>query len=120
MWKRVTMVPLLKKLPNPARLVAVGGLALLAAGLAGCAGTTPSGSLSDEDISRRTAARARALENNRTGEAANWQNPATGNLGSVVPTRTFRSAFGEDCREFQEMVTVAGDTDVLNGTACRT
>lgn len=95
------------------------GMLLAGALLAGCAGTNAGDAFSEADHAIRIAARADALENRKSGEAANWHNPDSGNRGTVVPTRTYKSDFGEDCREFQETVTAGDRTAVYNGTSCR-
>ena len=96
-------------------------LGMLLAGvlLAGCAGTAATDARREADNAIRLAARADALENRKSGEGANWHNPESGSRGTVVPTRTFKSDYGEDCREFQETVTVGDRTDVYNGISCR-
>lgn len=60
-----------------------------------------------------------ALETSRTGQASTWQNPDTGNYGTVTPTRTYQNAAGSYCREFQQTIVVGGETHQAYGTACR-
>ncbi len=48
-----------------------------------------------------------------------WRNPDTGHGGSVTPTRTYQTARGESCREYQQTVTIAGRTETAYGRACR-
>ena len=71
----------------------------------------------DKEIAAQTA--ARAFEDNRTGQAATWQNPDSGNSGSITPTKTFQSAGGQYCREYQQTITVGGEKHQAYGTACR-
>ena len=54
------------------------------------------------------------------GQTIAWDNPNTGNYGSVVPTRegTNRST-GEYCREFQQTVVIGGREEDAYGVACR-
>jgi surface antigen len=59
-----------------------------------------------------------ALENNRTGETAAWENPDTGNEFSVTPTDTYESD-GRPCREFDFRVETEQGSDVQERTACR-
>jgi surface antigen len=61
----------------------------------------------------------RSLETAPTRQPTQWRNPDTGNYGSVTPTRTFQSASGEACREYQQTITVGGRTEEGYGTACR-
>ena len=60
-----------------------------------------------------------ALEATKTGHTSNWSNPDSGNTGTVTPTKTYQTAQGEYCREYQQTVTVAGKTQEAYGTACR-
>lgn len=60
------------------------------------------------------------LEKTRTGHAVEWTNPDTGNRYSMTPTRTFRNAAGEDCREYSVWGWIGGYEEKLTGTACRT
>ena len=53
------------------------------------------------------------------GETIAWNNPETGNLGTVTPIRDGTSSSGSYCREFQQTVTIGGKTEEAYGTACR-
>lgn len=53
------------------------------------------------------------------GQTITWNNPRTGNSGSVTPTRDGTSSTGEYCREFQQTVTVGGRQEDAYGVACR-
>jgi surface antigen len=59
-----------------------------------------------------------ALENNRTGEAAAWENPDTGNEFRVTPTSTYERD-GRPCRQFDFRVETDRGSDVQERTACR-
>jgi len=59
------------------------------------------------------------LESGRTGSTGSWQNPDSGNAGTMTPTRTYQSSSGQPCREFTTTVTVDGKTEEAYGTACR-
>jgi surface antigen len=59
-----------------------------------------------------------ALENNRTGETAAWENPDTGNEFHVTPTETY-DRDGRPCREFDFRVETDRGSDVRERTACR-
>lgn len=61
---------------------------------------------------------ATAFEQVPTGQTTSWVNPDSGNSGTVTPTRTYQSQ-GSYCREFQQSVTVGGNTQQAYGTACR-
>ena len=70
---------------------------------------------------RRESRRAsqQALETAPSGQATTWNNPDSGNHGSVTPTRTFQTASGQYCREFQQTVVIGGEEQQAHGTACR-
>ena len=95
--------------------------AMLALGvLIGCT-STPSvpDSLSADDLRAMQETAQNALESNRIGQSANWSNTATGNLGTVTPTRTFQRDNGTPCRDFQLTATASGRTAIGYDTACR-
>ena len=71
----------------------------------------------DKAIMQKTS--NNALESNPTGVASSWRNPDSGHSGTVTPTRTYQTAQGEDCREFENSVNVDGRTEKAMGRACR-
>ena len=71
----------------------------------------------DREYADRVA--QRSLESSRVGQASTWSNPDTGNSGTMTPTRTYDGDYGQPCREFQQTVTVGGETEEAYGTACR-
>jgi len=60
-----------------------------------------------------------ALETQRSGTTSTWANPDTGHSGSVTPTRTYQRADGAYCRDFEQTITIDGETELAGGTACR-
>jgi surface antigen len=60
-----------------------------------------------------------ALERYPDGAYARWENPNNGHSGYVVPTRTYETAPGRYCREYQTSVVINGRTETAYGTACR-
>ncbi|HEC13524.1 MAG TPA: glycine zipper 2TM domain-containing protein [Acidiferrobacteraceae bacterium] len=65
-------------------------------------------------------ARARdVLEHNRTGQSSHWENPHSGAHVTMVPTSSYRSSTGQNCREYQTEVIVGGKKEAAYGTACR-
>ena len=59
------------------------------------------------------------LERSRTGQTSSWRNPDSGHSGTLTPTRSFQTASGQPCREYQQTVTIGGRTENAYGTACR-
>lgn len=62
---------------------------------------------------------ARVLEKNKTGRPTTWVNPDKGTEVMMVPQRTYKNRVGQDCREYETEVTVAGEKQQAYGTACR-
>ena len=55
-----------------------------------------------------------------TGATWKWNNPKTGNGGTVTPTTPPTRHSGEVCRDFTETLTLKdGRTETVNGRACR-
>ena len=54
--------------------------------------------------------------NNAVGQ---WQNPNTGNSGTITPTQTYTASNGAPCREFTQTIYVGGYPEQGYGTACR-
>ncbi len=92
----------------------VGGV-LLGALVGGSIGNA----LDQKDKQMAQEAAQRAFENSRTGEASAWQNPDSGNSGSVTPTRTYQTPAGQYCREYEQDIVVGGKVEKTTGTACR-
>lgn len=53
------------------------------------------------------------------GESISWNNPDTGNYGTVTPIRDGSTKSGSYCREYQQTITVGGKTEKAYGTACQ-
>lgn len=96
------------------KLVATG-LGVL---LGGFVGREVGVSLDKADEAHASQAEARALRA-KLGEPIRWQNPGTGNSGSVTPIREGADAGGNVCREFLTVVTIGGKSQNAYGTACQ-
>lgn len=60
------------------------------------------------------------LETAPTGRSVNWKNPDTGAQYKVTPTKTYRTASGQACRDYTTWVFIDGYEEQVHGTACRT
>lgn len=60
-----------------------------------------------------------ALETAPPNQALPWRNPESGHYGTVVPGKYYQTQSGQYCREFQQTITVGGETQQGYGTACR-
>lgn len=98
-----------------------GGAAGIAAGviLGGLAGGAVGNALDQADMDRAARAQQQALETAPTGQAVVWNNPDSGNSGTYTPQKTYTTASGTNCREYQQTITVGGKTETGYGTACR-
>lgn len=97
-----------------------GQLAATAAGvvLGGLVGSEIGRSLDDVDRLQAEQAQVQATAA-PIGQTIVWNNPDSGNSGTITPVRDGTSAGGQYCREFQQTVTIGGRTQQTFGTACR-
>lgn len=93
--------------------IVAGGL------LGGLAGGAIGKRLDDKDKAKAQAAAHEAFESHRTGQPSVWENPDSGNRGSVTPTRTYQLASGQYCREYTQDIYIGGEKHQTYGTACR-
>jgi len=97
-----------------------GKLAATGAGvlIGGLLGSSIGRSMDDADRARANDAVLRA-QNAPVGETIAWNNPQSGNYGTVTPLRDGTSASGQYCREFQQTITIGGRREQGYGTACQ-
>jgi surface antigen len=87
--------------------------------LGGLAGGAIGNRMDAADKQQQAQAAQKAFDTTPSGQAVPWRNPDTGNNGAVTPTRTYQTASGQYCREFQQTITVGGENHNAYGTACR-
>lgn len=75
--------------------------------------------MSDSDVELAVETMQLGLETGSDGALARWENPDTGNSGSVRPTRTYQTEGGYFCRDFEEFLNVDGNTATYDSHACR-
>ena len=97
------------------RLVATAAGTLLGAWIGNSVGK----SLDRADQAYAAQSANAALERYPDGQAASWKNPNSGHSGYTTPTRTYETAQGQPCREYQTSVVIDGRTQTAYGTACR-
>jgi surface antigen len=97
------------------RLVTTAIGALLGAGI----GSSLGSSLDKADIAYNDRTSQRALETAQPGQTLPWNNPKSGNSGSITPSSYYTNDSGQYCREFSQKITVGGKTENGYGTACR-
>lgn len=92
--------------------------AAIGAGLGAIAGGYVGKQLDDADKIKAGETCQRALESGRSGQAAQWRNPDSGNYGTITPQPAVQTPQGY-CREFQQTIVVGGKPQQGYGTACR-
>ncbi len=95
--------------------LAMVGLGTLAGALAG-GSIGKSLDSSDRMAAQNAEQRAYAAP---IGETISWNNPQSGNRGTITPTRDGYANNGSYCREFQQNISVGGQQQRGYGTACR-
>jgi surface antigen len=96
------------------KLVAVGVGTLLGAFIGREIGSSLD--KADQQYADRAAAQAYSAP---IGQRITWNNPQSGNQGTIVPIRDGYVDSGAYCREFQQTIVVVGHTEQAHGTACR-
>jgi surface antigen len=103
-----------------AALAGGGPGAIVGAGLGGALiGGFIGNRLDARDKRLATQAAQQAFERNQAGQPSVWQNPDSGNSGSITPTRTYQLANGQYCREYRQTIVIGGQQEQSYGTACR-
>ena len=97
-----------------------GNLAATAAGvvIGGWLGNELGASLDTADRSALGGAAQRAYTA-PIGQQITWNNPQSGNSGTVTPIRDGYANSGAYCREFQQTITVGGQKQQAYGRACQ-
>lgn len=70
----------------------------------------------DETYAQRAASQAYGAP---LGETIRWNNPQSGNSGTITPLRDGYASNGSYCREYQQTVYVGGRAQQASGTACQ-
>lgn len=96
------------------RMWATGAGVLLGA----LVGSEIGSSLDKADQTYAQQANQRAY-NAPVGETIRWNNPESGNYGTVTPTRDGRTSSGSYCREYNQTIYVGGKQESGYGTACQ-
>jgi len=60
-----------------------------------------------------------ALETGQPNQPLPWRNQDSGHRGAITPGQYYQTADGGYCREYQQTVTIGGETQQAYGTACR-
>lgn len=82
-------------------------------------GNSIGASMDAQDRSLYSQAAQRSFENSPSGTPVSWNNPDSGNYGTVTPIKTFQNTQGMYCREYSQTIVVGGKKQAAYGTACR-
>jgi surface antigen len=96
------------------RYVATGVGTLLGAWV----GNELGSSLDKADMAYAQQAEQKAY-NAPVGQTISWNNPESGNYGTVTPIRDGSTASGDYCREYEQTIFVDGRSQTGVGVACR-
>lgn len=96
------------------KVLAIGAGAVLG-GIAG----NQIGKGMDQRDKREASLALRKAQAAPVGEKVAWNNPDSGNNGSIEVTRQGANQQGHECREFKHVATVDGQTREDMGVACR-
>lgn len=86
--------------------------------LGALAGSEIGSSLDKADQTYAQQATQRAY-NAPVGETIRWNNPESGNYGTITPTRSGTTSSGAACREYTQTIYVGGRQESGYGTACQ-
>lgn len=75
--------------------------------------------LDNRDKQMAAQAAQQAFEKNVAGTPSVWNNPDSGNSGSITPTKTYQLANGQYCRQYHQTIVIGGEPQTSYGTACR-
>lgn len=96
------------------------GIAIALGALAGAwAGSEIGRSMDEKDRAAMQASTQSSLEYSESGVTSSWVNPDSGYAGTVTPQAAYQQDNGQYCREYQQTVTIGGETVDAYGTACR-
>lgn len=87
--------------------------------LGGMLGSSVGRSLDNADMAAYNAATQRAMETAQPGQTLPWNNPQSGNSGSITPQNYYRNDAGEYCREYSQTIVIGGQKQKAYGKACR-
>lgn len=75
--------------------------------------------ISPSDQSKMDENRLNALENGKSGVTEKWYNAKGKQIGSITPQDIFIDKDQQTCREYQQTVMIAGNSQTSYGTACK-
>ncbi|MFO0997434.1 MAG: RT0821/Lpp0805 family surface protein [Alphaproteobacteria bacterium] len=100
---------------------AIGGAPAILGGvlLGGLLGGAIGHFLDDQDKRIADDTTKKSLDKSKPGQTSSWHNPDNGHVGTVTPSKTYQTASGEVCRDYEQTIVVDGKTQKARGTACK-
>lgn len=94
--------------------------AMIVGGLAGAwLGSELGKRLDNRDRQMMSNSTNQALGHAPNGQTVSWSNAESGNSGATTPTKTYKTSSGTVCRQFDQSITVSGESEARKGTACQ-
>ena len=95
-------------------------LTVLGIGLGAMMGSSIGAQLDERDRLLAGQSLQTTMETAPDNSAGGWNNPNSGNSGTITPTATTTTTTtGQPCREFTQTVSIGGKQQEAYGTACR-
>ena len=93
-------------------------------GLAACANdpgkkADPYAALTEIDVSIAAMLLQRTLDHAPDGTTRRWANDESGHSGAITPVRSYIAATGQYCRDYQEDLSINGQSRQFHYSACR-
>jgi surface antigen len=95
-----------------------GVMTLVGVVAGGLIGSQVGKSMDQADVAYANRSTQTALNNGVSGQPVVWRNPDSGHQGTIIPQPAYQQD-GTYCREFQQTITVGGQTQDAYGRACR-
>lgn len=80
---------------------------------------SPAAHFTDEDWRLIAVLGESALEQQQDGEMGEWDNPESGNSGSITPVKSYKSADGQPCRKLKVVERAKGMVEESTVDLCK-
>ena len=80
---------------------------------------SPAAYFTDEDWRLISVLGEGALEQQQDGEMGEWENPESGNSGSITPVKSYKAADGQSCRKLKVVERAKGMVEETTVDLCK-
>lgn len=87
--------------------------------LGGLVGGVVGNYLDERDKEQHAKSTYHAFQTQEPGGQSTWQNPDTGHSGATKIDKAYQTAEGTECKNFTQTINAGGETEQVQGTACR-